>query len=250
MTTGGIYVYGVWRAEASMPPTPPAGIEGRPVFAVECGRLAALAGEAPAGPVPANRRNLMAHSAVLQAAVAQACVLPMRFGVVLPDRAAVESELLRAHEDALLAQLEAFDTFVEVELKLLSDEDALLRSIVAERPDIAELRDRIGERPPDASYYERIRLGELIAHAIDERRDGLLQRVVARLEPLTAETDVSEPTHEQMLVNAAFLAERARLDEVDAAVRGLDAELGPDVRFRYVGPLPPYHFVETAAAWA
>ena len=99
MTSGGTYVYGVWRAEASMPPSPPAGIEDRPVFAIECGPLAALASEAPAGPVRASRRNLLAHSGVLQAAVGRACVLPMRFGVVLPDSDAVESELLRARED-------------------------------------------------------------------------------------------------------------------------------------------------------
>jgi hypothetical protein len=247
MTTGGTYVYGVWRAEASMPPAPPAGIEDRPVFAIECGPLAALASDAPAGPVRASRRNLMAHSGVLQAAVTRACVLPMRFGVVMPDPDGVESDLLRAHEDVLLAQLEAFDTLVEVELKLLCEEEALLRAIVAERDDVAALHEHVRRRPADATYYERIRLGELIAQAVDDRRGQLLQRVVARLEPLTVETSVNEVAHDQMLVNAAFLVERARLAEVDAAVRELDVELGPGMTFRYVGPLPPYHFVETAA---
>ena len=247
MTTGGTYVYGVWRAEASMPPTPPAGIEDRPVFVVVCGSLAALASEAPAGPVRASRRNLMAHSAVLQAAVGRACVLPMRFGVVLPDPAAVESELLRAHEEVLVAQLEAFDALVEVELKLLCEEDALLRAIVAERDAVAELHERVRNRPAEATYYERIRLGELVAQAVDDRRAQLLRRVVERIEPLTVETEVGEPAHDQMLVNVAFLVERTRLDEIDAAVHELDVALGPGMRFRYVGPLPPYHFVETAA---
>jgi hypothetical protein len=230
-----------------MPAAPPAGIEDRPVFAIECGPLAALASEAPAGPVRASRRNLMAHSGVLQAAVGRACVLPMRFGVVMPDRDAVESELLRAREDVLVAQLDAFDAFVEVELKLLCEEEALLRSILAERGDVAALHERVRKRPADATYYERIRLGELIAQAIDDRRAQFLRRVVERLEPLSVETAVSEPTHDQMLVNAAFLVERQRLDAVDAAVRELDVELGPGMSFRYVGPLPPYHFVETAA---
>jgi hypothetical protein len=196
----------------------------------------------------------MAHTAVLQAAVERACVLPMRFGVVLPDTAAVESEFLRPHADALLAQLDAFDALVEVDIKLLCDEEVLLRTIVASRDDVAELHERLRGQPPEATYYERIQLGEMIAQAVEDRRAHLLQRVVARLEPLAAETAVSDPAHEHMLVNVAFLVERARLEEVDAAVRELDVELGPDLRFRYVGPLPPYHFVETAGteapAWA
>jgi hypothetical protein len=38
-------------------------------------------------------------------------------------------------------------------------------------------------------------------------------------------------------------------------VRELSTEMGESIRFKYVGPLPPYHFVETApaagsASWA
>jgi hypothetical protein len=252
--SGGTYVYGICRAEASDPSPPPAGIEGRPVLAIRCGPLAALASEAPAGPVRASRRNLMAHTAVLQAAVERTCVLPMRFGVVLPDPAAVESELLRGRADALLAQLEAFDPFVEVDVKLLCDEEVLLRTIVAGREDVAALNELVRNRPAEATYYERIQLGELVAQAVEDRRADLVSRVVGRLEPLAAETAVSEPAHDAMLVNAAFLVERTRLEEVDRAIHGLDVELGPDLRFRYVGPLPPYHFVQTAGteepAWA
>ena len=248
----GLCVYGILRAEASMP-TPPAGIEGRPVSLLGSGPLVALVSEAPAGPVKANRRNLMAHAGVLQHAVAMTAVLPMRFGVVMPDARAVVSELLREREAALLAQLDAFDDLVEVDLKIVCPEEVLLRSILAERPEIAGLNERLRGQAPEASYYERIRLGELVAQAAEEKRAELLQRVVARLEPMAVETAIGDPAHEHMLVNVAFLAPRARLDELDAAVQELDAELGPDMRFKYVGPLPPYHFVETAAgspSWA
>src|SRR4051812_4963663 len=98
MSSDGLCVYGVMRAEAESPP-PPDGIEGRPVRSVTAGPLAALVSDAPAGPVKASRRNLMAHAAVLQHAVAHACVLPMRFGVVMPDEHAVESELLGDQEE-------------------------------------------------------------------------------------------------------------------------------------------------------
>jgi hypothetical protein len=243
----GLCVYGIMRAEAA-PASPPAGVEGRAVRRVKSGALAALVSDAPAAPIRATRRNLMAHSEVLQHAVAETAVLPMQFGVVMPDEDTLDAELLSPHQERLVAQLEAFDTLVEVDLKLICEETDMLRAILAERPDIAELRTRLAGQSAEATYYERIQLGQMVAEASEARRTAALQQVLGALEPLTVETAVSDPAHEHMLVNAAFLAERAQLDRLDVAVRELATEMGDEVRFKYVGPLPPYHFVEAAPA--
>jgi hypothetical protein len=175
--------------------------------------------------------------------------------VVMPGEAAVREELLDAHAQALEAQLDAFAELVELDLKIVCPEEDLLRAIIAGRPDLAELRDRVRELPEDAAYFDRIRLGELVAAAIEETRQSLLRRVVAELEPMAVGTEVGEPAHDQMLVNVAFLVDRARVERFDEAAAKLAEELGPDLRFKYVGPLPPFHFVDTAAdpgsvAWA
>jgi len=250
--TDGLYVYGIVRAGESMPP-PPAGIEGRPVTTIERAPLAALVSGAPAGPVKASRKNLMAHSNVLQEIVPACSVLPMRFGVVMPSAEAAEGELLRDHEEELVAQLDEFEGLVELDVKLICPEDVLMRAIVAEHPDIAKLSLDIRGRSPDATYYERIRLGELVSHATAGTRDKLVQLVVERIEPLAARTDIGEPTHEEMLVNVAFLVERERVEEVDEAVQDVDRSLVGGMQLKYTGPLPPYRFVEAAmecASWA
>jgi hypothetical protein len=248
------YVYGITR---SGPPgiLPAAGVGGHPVTRVERGPLAALVSEAPDGPVKANRRNLMAHTEVLQHVVASGCVLPMRFGVVMPDEKTVAEELLAAHEDALSEQLDAFDGLVELDIKVTCPEDVLLRGVLSERPDLAEMRERIRALPDDASYFDRVALGEQVAAAVEDARRALLKRVTGRLEPLALSTAVSEPAHEQMLVNVAFLVERDRIAAFDAEADALARDLGPGMRCKYVGPLPPFHFVDTAAdhgspAWA
>lgn len=248
------YVYGILAAGADVRP-PAEGVDGAPVELVEDGGLAALVSDAPSVPVKANRRNLMAHSRVLQEVVAHACVLPMRFGVVMPDRDVVREELLRGHGDRLADQLGAFEPYVEVDVRALCPEEALLRAAVDERPAIAELRASLEGRPPEATYYERIRLGELVAQAVAERREAVAALVAARLEPLAAASELGEPLHEQMLASVAFLVARERLQDFDAAVDRLAEELGPDVRLSYLGPLAPHNFVDLGgevgvAAWA
>ena len=247
------YVYGVLRAGVE-PAISEKGVGDKPVELVTSGQLAALVSVAPPGEVPGTRRNLMAHSRVLQQAADATCVLPMRFGVVMPSEASVRHELLDLHEQQLVAQLDTFVGLAELEVKVLSAEEHLLRTVVAERPDIVARRDRLEGRPPEATYYERIELGELVAAAVSAKREELTRRVLARLEPLAAATEIGERLHDEMVANIALLVQRDRIPDVDKAVSSLEAELGPDLRIRYVGPLPPYSFATLdgagAGAWA
>jgi Gas vesicle synthesis protein GvpL/GvpF len=248
-------VYGVIRADAAER-SPGEGVDGAPVEVVTHDGLAALVSDAPNVPVKASRRNLMAHSRVLQATVAETCVLPMRFGVVMPSREAVRSELLEANSELLHEHLRVLEPYVELDVRGLATEHELLQAIVSERADIARLRASMEGRPIESTYHESIRLGELVAHAVAEKREEIGRRIVAELEPLAAATRAGDLVHEQMVANVAFLVERERVGEFDGAVDALGRELSdPDVRVRYLGPLPPHNFVDLASetearAWA
>ena len=249
------YVYGVTRSGVAGELPAAAGIEGRPVGRIEHGPVAAIVSEAPPGPVKANRRNLLAHTEVLQKAVVSNCVLPMRFGVVMPSEEAVVRELLAAHEELLAEQLQTFDGLVELDLKITCPEDVLLRGILSERPDLEELRESIRGRPADATYFEQLRLGELIAGAVEEKRAALLRETLGRLERLALSTAVGDPAHEHMLVNVAFLVDREAVGAFEGEAESLARELGSSIRCKCAGPLPPFHFVDAAAeqgvaAWA
>lgn len=250
------YVYGVIAGGAGSGWRPSAdGVDDQPVELVEHGELAALVSDAPRVPVRANRRNLMAHSRVLQSVIGERCVLPMRFGVVMPDRGAVAEELLAQNAEWLNAQLRVFETYVELDVRALCPEEELLRAVVRERPQLAELRESLRGRPGPATYYERIRLGELVAGAVAEKREEIAGWVAGSLGRLAAATKLGDPLHEQMLANVAFLVDRERVQEFDAAVDALDRELDDEIRLRYNGPLPPHNFVDVEAgteaqAWA
>jgi gas vesicle protein GvpL/GvpF len=108
------YVYGIVPEDVELDPgargvgEPP----GR-VGLVRHGDIAALVSDV-SGPL---RRpgDLLAHQALLDGAAAEVPVLPVRFGSVVADPAAVEEQLLRRHHDdfaAALAELEGRAEYV------------------------------------------------------------------------------------------------------------------------------------------
>jgi hypothetical protein len=247
---GGLYVYGVTRAGERSAPAG-AGVGDSPVQAIARGDVAALVSEVPAESIPPRRENLTAHTAVLQAAMDGGPVLPMRFGVLMPDADAVRRDLLEAREGWLTGMLDALDGRVEMTVSAMYREEVLLREIVGHEPAIRTLTERVKSKPAAATHFERIRLGELVAGAVDARRRSDAEAILEALRPLADAFVPGEPMHEHMVVNAAFLVRRDGLEPFDAAVERVSAERAERMHFKLTGPLPPFSFVGAEEpAWA
>jgi len=246
VSDGAVYVYGVVAAAdaASVSRT---GVEGSPVRGVCEGDLAALVSDVAGGALAAAR-EVRAHWRVLEAVSAHATVLPVRFGTVMEDDAAVRTDLLAANAEHLATLLKELTGRVQVVVKGIYQQEELLRGVVAASPKVAALRNRIESLPEDAGYYERIRLGELVAVEVERRREQDAARAVARLEPLAVAARSEGLGTPDAAFNLAFLVERERLDEFSAAVTALIDELGDRVAVRYVGPLAPYSFADAELA--
>lgn len=236
------YVYGVVPAAAAAPGG--AGIGGASVETVVGRQAAAIVSDVPDGELEAGRADLMVHARVLEEALAGGVVLPMRFGVVLPNADAVRDELLERHRDQLVSQLAELDGKVELHLRVVYEESALMTQVVNSNPEIARLRESLRDVPEDATYYERIKLGEMVAEAVNRSRDTDAGQIIDALAPLATAVDVRDLDHERVVVGASFLVERKRMAEFDRAVDDLGRERAGRMRFKYTGPLPAHSFVE------
>jgi hypothetical protein len=245
------YVYGVLRADAA-PRVELSGVGDPPgpVHAVSSGRLTALVSDLPAHSLSARRSDLRRHMDVVRQAAESSTIVPLRFGTVMPHEEAVVTDLLEGRREELERLLRELDGRVELTLKGVYPE-TVFAEILSERREIARLRDRVANTPPDAAYYDSIRLGELIAGALEERRerDTLVAR--DRLTPKAEAVSEGALTHERGVFNLAFLVPRDRLESFDDAAAALAADYGGRIEFRYHGPLPPYSFValEERTAW-
>lgn len=237
-----IYVYGIVAAEADLEIRSRGVANGAgPVRRIECGALAALVTDVPAGPLAAAR-DLRAHWNVLEEAAAAATVLPVRFGTVMQSESAVREEVLLPDHERLTLLLRELEGKVQLSLKGFYDEELLMREIVEHTPQVARLRERVQRLPEAASYYDRIRLGEMVAAAVDRRRVEDADLVLQQLEPLAVAATMEPPGTQHGAVDAAFLVERGRVDEFSEAVQRLARHVGDRLTLRYVGPLPPYSF--------
>ena len=246
-----LYVYGVVAADTELPGLK--GLDDAPLRLVAHEDLAAVVSDIPAGDLRPTGARLNAHLERLTHVHAAATVLPMQFGVVLPDEDAVRTEVLADHAEGLREQLAAFAGRAELEVRGTFDEPALMAEAVAANPSITAAREAIAGKPADATYYERIQLGEQVAAAVEAVREAVRDRMLSELGPLALDVRVGEPAHELTAYSAAFLVDDGRLEEFDAAVDRLAEAQGELVRMKYFGPLPPHSFVGLeggAPAWA
>lgn len=237
------YVYGVTDADVELPATLK-GIDGQEVALVTRGRCAALVSDLAVDRPLGTRDDLMSHQGVLEQVVdAGGTVLPFRFGGALTDRDAVVQELLTPHEDAFVEQLERLRGHVEVRIKARYIEDAVLREMVQDEPEIAELNERVRQLPEDAAYYDRVRLGELIAQAFTRRRERDGQGLLDALAPRATAVAQRELSREDDVLDAGFLIDRQEREAFEKLVEEVGEETSGRIRLRLAGPLPPYDFV-------
>ena len=237
------YVYGVRRSSAGAISS--TGIGGAKLRQIESDGMAAIVSDLPPDTqLRFGREELTTHARVLERALAAGTVLPMRFGVVLESPEAVKSNVLEAHRDELRAQLEQFEGKVELRLRAIYDEQQLMREVVSEDPEIARLREATQGKPAEATYFERIRLGELVAAGVERKRAVDTDQILPQLERLAEAIEVGEPSHERMVFGASFLVDRGRIAEFDKAVDEVGRRQAARMRLTYTGPLPPHSFAE------
>ncbi|MER7707121.1 GvpL/GvpF family gas vesicle protein [Kitasatospora sp. NPDC097605] len=242
------YVYGIVPTGVD-----PSGLEGigdppARVGLVPHRGLAALVSAVVVNGPLGTAADLRAHARVLDTLVAHGPVLPMRFGGVVRDLGAVVDELLAPHEDAFLRALEDLRGTAQFTLRGAYEEEHVLRQVLADREDIARLHTDVAALPQEATYYERVRLGEMIALEIAARREADTLEALERLAPLAVAVKASPSADApaDRAVSASFLVGKGDWDAFGTAAEGLARRWAGRVGLRLLGPLAPYDFAGDA----
>jgi hypothetical protein len=222
---------------------------GGRVCTIHAAGLAAVVSDSEIVDYQRSRRNMIVHTLVQEEVMRDYTILPVRFGTVAPDAESVREKLLSKRCQEFNSLLDEMTDRVELGLKAFWREDVLFQEIVDANPQIRRLRDSLAGKSEAQSRYERIHLGELVAAAVKQKRDVDAERILSHLQSHIYKSRTNCMLADRMVLNAAFLVDRNRADDFDKAVADLDSGMGHRCTFKYIGPVPPYNFVNIVIHW-
>lgn len=238
------YVYGVVGAsDMNNAALPSVGLKGNPVMALQCDEVAAIVSPLESERVRSSRADLSAHQEVVEHVAARMTILPLQFGVVMAGQAAVVDEFLVPHRDELAGMVADLTGKAEHRLKATYVGDVALLEVVKGNAAIRRLRDRVGSRAGAAGYHDRIRLGELVAAALETVKAQDARTILERAMRHAASAVVLSASRENVAMHAAFLVDGEALTRFDDDIESLASDLKGRLTFELVGPLAPWDFV-------
>lgn len=250
--TRAVYVYGILPGDIELEPGAVAGVGDPPgeVRVVRNGELAALVSDVDLTKPLGRPDDLFAHEGLLDAVAAEVPVLPLRFGALVSSDDAVAEELLQAHHDEFTTALSQLEGHVEYVVRGRYDEQDILREVLAENQQAAELAKQIRGADPDATRELRIQLGEILNIEVAAKREKDTRAVGAAVDGLVEASVVRPPSSELDAVYTALLVRIDAADDLEEAVSRLADDWAGRVDLNLIGPLAAYDFVGAPAATA
>jgi len=236
------------------------GGDGDQVYTVVHEDLACVVSHSPDMKYDNTRANMMAHETVIEQVMIEEgfTVLPVRFGTVTrKDSPSPEGDIRHKLLESRFKEFQNLHNEMEgkVELGLRAlwrDEKAIFDEIVAENKEIRRVRKSLMgrmDRAPEATHWDRTRIGEMVKAAMDAKRDREAKKLLSRIRPITDKVRENKIIMDRMVLNAAFLVDKRREEAFDELVKRLDEELGERMVLKYTGPIPPFNFCEIVVAW-
>jgi hypothetical protein len=188
-------------------------------------------------------KMLVDHQKVLESLMEKgfSMLIPMRIGTYSETQSEVQKILERGYT-LCLDILEKTGNMIEVDIAVTWRNLNNVLQTIATDPDIDKYRQELLKKGRAISSSDQIQIGKLIKKKLDEKAVETKQKIIERLKPYSNDLRQHELMNDQMVANVAFLLDKEEGGTFETAVNELDRELGGELNFKYVGPLPCYSF--------
>jgi hypothetical protein len=215
---------------------------GEMVYAVTHGDISAVVSRTGVFIFDPTRENALAHEHVIEIVMRTHTIIPMSFGTVFRTDDDIR-EVLRSIYPSVKDVLKQMAGKVEFGLKVTWDRDHIVEELRRDHEEIHRFHQEITRKHLQSTYFARMQLGRMIEKALTERSGEYLREIYEGLRGICVASRDNKPIGDKMIMNAAFLIERERETEFDAAVNRIAKKFGDRLNFKYTGPWPPYNFV-------
>lgn len=196
---------------------------------------------------------VVAHDQVNNQLIKDFDVVPMRFGMIVESK----EEVLDILEKAYLQFKMSLDKVAgknEFIVEAFWDEKNILEKIARESAEIQKLRKEAASRGKILGLTAKIKLGKLIFETLELNRKKYTKDILNFLGSYFPDFTAGKLLNKEMLMNYSFLIEKKREPELESVLnqlakkysaQGGSASGGKDeLKFKYIGPMAPYSFVD------
>ncbi len=243
MSPQGEYIYGIVEEPQHRKFSFP-GVGSADVYTINYEQIAAVVSDTEFTEIDPTRKNVQAHTIAQEVLLKEYNLLPMGFGMIATDEGEVR-RLLEDNYDGLLGELNRLTGKIEVELKVFWEQEAIIEELQGENQEISKLKAKINAASSPIEAQNLLAMaGKLVENIVLDWKTRYAEMVHTILKELSYDTKVNNPVGIKNLLNASFLIEKSRESQFKEQVYELDSKFQGKVNFKYVGPMPPYSFVD------
>lgn len=248
----GRYLYGIME-DHQKKELGPIGIGGRNdlVYTLPYKDIAAVISPSPITKYSVTRENAIVHAKVLDKAVEEGTVLPVKFCTIAENEEAIVEKVLKDRYEEFVDLLKDMVDKMEFGIRARwSNMDAIYAEVVEEHKDIKALKEALlKEKDQQKKYAGAVKVGELVQKALEEKKEKEATELLEALKPFSIKWKENQLYGDMNIANDVFLTFRKKESDFDEKVHSLGEKYGERKQVKYTSSLVPYNFVEIVIHW-
>ena len=204
----GRYIYGIIAANQRREFGPIGiGERGDVVYTLPYQHLAAIVSSSPIVKYAVTRENSIAHAKVVEKAMEAYTILPVRFCTIADGEEVIIEKILKTRYQEFSDLLTEMEGKIELGVRAYwTDLNAIFAEVIEENKDIKALKEALlSERNEQRKYAGKVKIGQLVQKAVEEKKRREAQELLEALRPLSLDCKENRVYGDMNLVNAAFL---------------------------------------------
>lgn len=245
--TEGKYIYAIIKESEDQVPGL-AGIYQQEVHFIPCKDIAAVVSSAPIINFDRlDKEKLTAyvacHEKVNEELLKKYDVVPMAFGIIAPSIQEVLWILERAYLQFKTA-LERVADKIEFAVGVSWDQKRLIEELAHTHPEIQRLKQELASTKGILGIASKLKLGKLVHQELEAKKQAYVASIHETLGRSFQEIMSNKLLDEEMIANFSLLVGKAQEQELDGIMQELGKKYEGRLRFKYIGPMPPYSFAD------
>jgi len=225
------------------------GDRGDEVYTLGFRDLACVISSTPMTKFVISRKNLIAHEKVIEKIMGEYnAVLPVRFCTVATSSEEIRNLLMKNYQ-ALKNSLRSMDNKIELGLKVFWQKMEDVFKDIASTKKIVRLKEKLIKSSISVNTNEKVSLGKKVKEILEKKREIEAEKILEVLRPKCIEFRRNKIIGDKMILNCAFLVDKSHARDFDDHIEKLNKIYKDKLKFKYVGPIAPFNFVELNLKW-